>query len=130
MAFETRLPKICWHRVASVTTTISGALGTRFPVELFALGDRGKLTVDLVDQCSDRERAETEWSRSLDDPRVVEVAARQAQEIVAKGNHREQVPALIRCDGRRRVAQEQVKPGPERDQRAAELVAQSWTRWI
>ena len=90
MAFETRLPKICWHREASVTTTHLGSSERDSHVELSALCDRRELAVDLVDQGPDRERAKTEWSRALDDPGVVEVAARQAQEIVAKRNHREQ----------------------------------------
>src|SRR5262249_27591983 len=83
-----------------------------------------ELAVDLVDQCPDRERTKAERSRSLDDPRVVEVAARQPQEIIAERHHREEGPLLIRRYVRWRVTKEQGESCPERNQGAAELVAQ------
>ena len=55
-ALETRLPKICWQREASVTTEALGRIDAGFPVELPGRGDRGELAVDLVDQGADGEQ--------------------------------------------------------------------------
>ena len=54
-ALETRLPKICWQREASVTTDGLGGSARDSQWSWRASGDRGELAVDLVDQGPDRE---------------------------------------------------------------------------
>ena len=54
-ALETRLPRICWQREASVTTEALRRIHLGFPVDCAGGGGRRELAVDLVDQGADRE---------------------------------------------------------------------------
>ena len=102
-----------------------GGVGAHFPVELRARARPG--------QTGGRSRAISApivneprqiGPRALDDARVVEVSAREAQKLVTQGDHGGEMPALVLGDRRRRLVEQQVEAGPKRDQRTAELVAQ------
>ena len=108
-----------------MTTTDLGRVGVRFPVELARRGDRGELAIDLVDQGADRERTQAERSRALDDPRVVEIAASEAQ----AGRRRARpwsadgrADRAVTCDGD--SPRSKSKPALSETKRATELVAQ------
>ena len=87
-------------------------------------GDRRELVVDLADQRADGERADFERPRTSHQPRVIEMAARQAEQVVAKLRHRSHVPGLV---GRNRtgcVVEQQVEPRTKGNERAAKLTAE------
>ena len=99
-------------------------LGVRFPPDSTRGGDGCELPVDFIDQGPDRIDSEAKRTRALRDGRVVEGAAREAEQVVAERDHGQEMPALILGDGRRRFAEDQVEAGPERGELAAQLMAQ------
>ena len=78
-AFETRLPKICWQSVASVTTTVSAesARASQSSWRAEATGANWRSISAIRAPIVNEPRADR--SRALDDSRVVEISAGEAQ---------------------------------------------------
>jgi hypothetical protein len=95
-----------------------------FPLDSPRAGDRSELAVDFLDQGADRERPQAKGARTVRDRRVVESAPGEPEQVVAEGDHRQQMGALILRDFRLRFAEYQVKPGSERRKLAAQLMAE------
>ena len=124
-ALETRLPRICWQREASVTTRLSGGSIRDSQRTCRAAAVGRELAGDLVDQGADGERAEAERPGALDDPGVIEVAARELEHVIAERDHREEVAALVGRERRGRLAEEQVESGLQGSEGAAEFMAEA-----
>ena len=125
IALDTRFPKICWQSEASVTTCDSGSAATASQLRPLAKSGRPELAIDLPDDGTERERPVRGGPGPVDEPGIIEISASESEQVIAERDHCQEMPALFDSHRGASVSEQKVKPCSQRDQGAAQFVAQT-----